>query len=82
MTLSVPDGWLHAPAKSRIAENNKNGFLINSIDEAVEKILIISKNKTLLKEMGDNSFNKFEANYTLDKMYNSYMELYSKLLDI
>lgn len=65
-----------------LIENNKNGFLINSIDEAVEKILIISRNKTLLKEMGDNSFNKFEANYTLDKMYNSYMELYSKLLDI
>lgn len=64
-----------------LVEDTENGFLINSTDEAVDKIFILSQDKSLVKEMGEKSYSKFESNYTLDKMYNSYMELYRKLLN-
>lgn len=63
-----------------LVEDSKNGFLVNTTDEAVDRILFIAQNNSLLQEMGKASYNKFINNYTVEKMYKSYMEIYNRLL--
>lgn len=66
---------------SELIDNGENGFLINSTEEAVDRILFVSQNNSLLQEMGKSSYKKFVNNYTVEKMYKSYMEIYNKLLN-
>lgn len=61
--------------------DDANGALIeNKVDMAKSSILKILNDESLLKSMGEASYNKYKNNFTLDMMWNSYKELYLNLL--
>lgn len=60
--------------------DESNGYIINSEEEAISNIRFLLKNPDLLKEKGKNSYNKYKSSFTIDKMWNSYEELYKSLL--
>ena len=61
--------------------NNENGFLVNpeSIDEINKKIIILSENKTLVKNFGQKS-SELVKNFEWSSIGKKYIQLYKSLL--
>lgn len=66
-----------------IVENNKNGFIFNKNDEKklaklIDKIFELKKSKKYL-ELKNNNKDNFLKNFTIKKMYDSYIEIYNDI---
>ncbi|MCK4239524.1 MAG: glycosyltransferase, partial [Candidatus Lokiarchaeota archaeon] len=57
-------------------ENGVNGFLVNSIDETVEKILYILANPKIAKEMGKKGREKIKNEFLLIHHLEKYLDLF------
>lgn len=55
--------------------------LINSKEEAVEKISLLLEDQEKNKEIGQKSLEKFNKTFTLEKMWKEYKNLYLELLE-
>ena len=62
--------------------DSKTGFLINSYSpqEMSEKILFLLDNKVLAEKMGKVGKKRIETEFSLDRMVNSYFEMYNRIL--
>ncbi|MCQ2023708.1 glycosyltransferase family 4 protein [Clostridium butyricum] len=63
-----------------IVEDNKNGFIFNKNNEKelaklIDKIFELKKSEKYF-ELKNNNKDNFLKNFTIDKMYNSYIEIY------
>ena len=61
--------------------DDTNGKLIKTEDEAVAALEELLNNDELLKKKNTASYQKYEAAFTMDKMWNSYKKLYMSLLE-
>jgi len=63
--------------------NGKTGFLIepNNVNELVEKILFLYKNKDLRKKMGKEGYNRVIISFNWEKIYNDYINTFEKILN-
>ena len=61
-------------------ENGVNGFLINEVDEAVEKVLYILKNPEIAKKMGIKGREKIKNEFLLIKHVENYLDLFLDLI--
>ncbi|MFW9874117.1 MAG: glycosyltransferase [Candidatus Thorarchaeota archaeon] len=57
-------------------EDGINGFLINTVDEAVEKILYLLKNPKISKKMGINGHKKVKRDFLLINHLEKYLDLF------
>lgn len=82
MQFSLPIISSFEGAIPEIIENNKNGFLVNPKDTKMlsEYILKLISSKDLRVSMGDQSFKKFEDNYTIKKFENRMLETFKKIM--
>lgn len=55
-----------------VIKNGENGFLVNSVEEAVKVIRDISKNKNLLFEMSEKAYQTVSKDFRFDQMVNKY----------
>ncbi|TFF84229.1 MAG: glycosyltransferase [Promethearchaeota archaeon] len=60
-------------------EDGKNGFLVDSIDEAAEKVLYLLKNPKRSKEMGKKGREKVKNNFLLFSHLERYIDLFREL---
>ncbi|MDX1798012.1 MAG: glycosyltransferase, partial [Candidatus Lokiarchaeia archaeon] len=56
-----------------------NGFLVNSTNEAIEKVLFLLKNPKVSKEMGKKGREKVKNNFLLINHLEKYLDLFSDL---
>ncbi len=61
--------------------DESNGSLIKTEQEAVQAIRELLNNKELLKDKGNNSYNKYISEFSIEKMWKSYEDLYKSLLN-
>jgi trehalose synthase len=57
-------------------ENGVNGFLVNSIEETVDKILYLLSNPDISKEMGKKGHEKIKKEFLLIKHVENYLDLF------
>ncbi len=60
-------------------ENGINGFLVNSIDETVEKILYLLANPSIAKKMGKKGYEKIKNEFLLTHHLEKYLDLFKIL---
>lgn len=60
--------------------DDTNGKLILTEEDAVKSINDLLNDKEKLSEKDRNSLNKFNSNFTLEKMWKEYLKLYNELL--
>ncbi|MFW9969398.1 MAG: glycosyltransferase [Candidatus Odinarchaeota archaeon] len=60
-------------------ENGVNGFLVNTIDETVDKILYLLKNPEIAKEMGRKGREKVKNEFLLINHVEKYLDLFKDL---
>jgi trehalose synthase len=60
-------------------EDGKNGFLVDSIDEAAEKVLYLLRNPKRSKEMGKNGREKVKNEFLLFSHLERYVDLFREL---
>lgn len=61
--------------------DDANGYLIdNTVDSAVNAIKTILEDTALRTSMENNSYEKFLNNFTLEKMWKKYKEIYNSLI--
>ena len=60
-------------------EDGVNGFLVNTIDETVEKILYLLKNPEISKEMGRKGHEKVKKEFLLINHLEKYLDLFQNL---
>jgi len=60
-------------------QNGVNGYLVNSVEEAAEKILFLLKNPKIAEEMGKNGHKKVKNEFLLTKHVENYLDLFSAL---
>jgi len=58
-------------------EDGKNGFLVNSIDEAADRIVQLVKNKTLRERMGRRARETVKKRFLLSRLLEQYLDLFS-----
>lgn len=63
-----------------IVDDSVNGYLINkSSTELCEKLELLLKNEDVLEKMRMKAYEKYRAMFSLEKMYDSYIQLYKKV---
>ena len=60
-------------------ENGVNGFLVDTVDETVEKAIYLLKNPKISKEMGRNGHEKVKKEFLLLTHVEKYLDLFTKL---
>jgi glycosyltransferase involved in cell wall biosynthesis len=55
-----------------IIKNGYNGYIVNSTDEAIEKINLLISKPWLRKKIGENAYNTAKRSFTMQKMLDSY----------
>lgn len=63
---------------SHIVEQNRNGFLVSSLEEFTEKILLLARNHNLRKEMGQSARRTIERQYNLQVLGKKLADLFEK----
>ena len=61
-------------------EDGVNGFLVNSIDEAADRVLYLLKHPERAKEMGKNGREKVKNNFLLFSHVEKYLDLFRDLI--
>ncbi len=64
---------------NEVVQNNINGFLFNTADEACNYLKQLSSDSILYEKMSKESLNMFNNNFTTAKMLDSLCELYQSL---
>lgn len=64
---------------NEVVQNNVNGFLFNTADEACNYLKQLSSDSILYEKMSKESLNIFNNNFTTAKMLDSLCELYQSL---
>jgi glycosyltransferase involved in cell wall biosynthesis len=67
---------------AEIIRDGYNGFLVDSAStqHLCERLLLLQKNRALLKEMGDNARKHVQGNFSLAKMIEGYEMVYEETL--
>ncbi|MFX1571544.1 MAG: glycosyltransferase [Promethearchaeota archaeon] len=60
-------------------ENGVNGFLVDTIEEATEKVLYLLKNPKKAKEMGQNGYEKVKNEFLLIHHVEKYLDLFKSI---
>ena len=60
-------------------DNGVNGYLVDSIDEAVEKIIYLLKNPKIAEKMGQQGYEKVKQNFLLISHVEKYLDLFKKI---
>ena len=60
-------------------ENGVNGFLVDSMEETVEKVLYLLNNPKIAKKMGERGFEKVKREFLLNKHVERYLDLFKML---
>jgi glycosyltransferase involved in cell wall biosynthesis len=83
MVLNKPVIATRGGGTSEIVDDQKTGFVITpfAVDELVEKIELLIDNETLRLEMGDAAKQRILEHFSLEKMTESYIQLYEKLIN-
>lgn len=63
-----------------VIKNGLNGYLINSVNEAVEKINFLANNPALREKIGNKALETAKANFTFDKMIEQYRKLLKSII--
>jgi len=65
-----------------IVEHEKTGLLFKraNSDDLAEKINLLIANPDLARELGQNARRKYEANYTVEKNYQTLMDIYNSVV--
>ena len=81
MACKIPIIASNIGGNKELIINNENGFLVNpeSIDQLNKKIIILSENKTLVKNFGQRS-SELIKNFEWSSIGQKYLELYESLL--
>ncbi|MEW5693144.1 MAG: glycosyltransferase, partial [Candidatus Hydrogenedentota bacterium] len=68
---------------SELVIDKKTGFLLEQgdLNGFVERIKYLIQNKEIRKEMGEEAKKYIEENFQMNKVIDSYIELYKRLLD-
>lgn len=82
MALGKPVIANNAGGSKELIINNRNGFLINDEDyiDLKNKILYLLKNDSLNRKFGDESRKIVEEKFDIEKMVDSFMMEYNKIL--
>lgn len=62
-----------------LVEENYNGFLFKTKEEAIEKINFLIKDKEKIKELGENSYLLLKKEFDIQNMVGKYKTLYKQL---
>ncbi|WP_051654685.1 glycosyltransferase [Persephonella sp. IF05-L8] len=79
MALSKPLILSNCVGNIDLVENNYNGFLFKDRNEAIRSIENLLADKNLIQNFGENSYKMYKAYFTLNKMVESYKNLYLKI---
>lgn len=60
-------------------DNGINGYLVDSIDEAVEKIIYLLKNPKIAEKMGQLGYEKVKENFLLISHVEKYLDLFKSI---
>ncbi|GAH57184.1 unnamed protein product, partial [marine sediment metagenome] len=60
-------------------EDGINGFLVNTVEETVEKLLYLLKNPEISKEMGKKGHEKVKKEFLLLNHLEKYLDLFKSL---
>ena len=60
-------------------EDGKNGYLVNSVEEAAEKALFLLKNPNLSRKMGNMGHERVKNKFLLIKHVENYLDLFLSL---
>ncbi|MFX0010058.1 MAG: glycosyltransferase [Candidatus Hermodarchaeota archaeon] len=60
-------------------ENGVNGFLVDSVEETVEKVIYLLNNPKIAKKMGERGFEKVKREFLLNKHAERYLDLFKIL---
>lgn len=77
ITLNVK----HAP-EIYYLKNNYNGFILDNIEEFETKLLDLSSNPKLLKQLSINSKNTYNKQAGINNMINGFINSFKKVLDV
>jgi glycosyltransferase involved in cell wall biosynthesis len=66
-------------AAEELVKNGENGFIVNSVKEAVEIINKISKNPEEMERVASNARNKILIELSADKIGSKYLSIFQKI---
>lgn len=81
MSLSKPLLLSDIPAHKELVEQDKNGYIFRSTEEALLIIKNLIENKENLAELGNRSYHICQENYSIMEYKKLYFKYYSELLD-
>lgn len=61
-------------------EDGVSGFLVNSVEEAAEKIIYMFENNDKIQEMGINAQETIRQKFLLPRLLNDYLEVFLKMI--
>lgn len=61
-------------------EDGVSGFLVNSVEEAAEKIVYLFENNDAIQEMGINAQETIRQKFLLPRLLNDYLEVFLKMI--
>lgn len=78
MSAELPVISNMAGGKTEIVEHGKNGYLVNSFNEMLEKIEFLYHNPDVREKLGKAGRDRIETMFSIDKMLERYNELYNE----
>ncbi|MDF9796754.1 glycosyltransferase involved in cell wall biosynthesis [Catalinimonas alkaloidigena] len=84
MVLAKPVVASKGGGTSEIIEDQKTGFIIRpyDVEELVRKIALLIEDETLRLKMGEASAQRIHEHFSLEKMTDSYLNLYKSLVKV
>jgi len=58
-------------------DNGANGFLVSSIKEAADKIVVLLRDEKMRKRMGENGKQKVQKHFLLSRLLEDYLDLFN-----
>jgi glycosyltransferase involved in cell wall biosynthesis len=80
MALGIPAVLSAVGVNNEIIENGKNGFLVATEDEWVEKLSLLIENEELRKRIGESGRKTVLEHYSFEAWKNQYAEIFKGLL--
>ena len=77
-SLGIPIIATDVVGNNECVNNHVNGFLFDTAENAVKYIKICINNPSLIKKMSNASLQYYEENFTITKMINKLLLIYSK----
>jgi len=82
MSLKKPLILSNCVGNKDLVSNGINGFLCENLDSFELSIKKIIRDRQLLKKFGENSYEIFLNNFTLERMIDSYRSLYNSIIKL